>query len=66
MKRSCKGCYAAVTGAHPLYGEPHECELGFKNDKKGHPLVECPKPNSWSKLDDCKRRGGTCCHEEKT
>ena len=49
MKKTCKGCYAAKTGGHPLQGEPHGCELGYKTDKKGHPLEECPKPKSWTK-----------------
>ncbi len=57
MKKTCKGCYAAKTGKHPLEGEPHGCELGYKTDKKGHPLEECPKPKSWTKRFEEKPKG---------
>lgn len=56
MKKTCKGCYAAKTGMHPLEGEPHGCDLGYKTDKKGHPLEECPKPKSWTKRFQCKSK----------
>ena len=56
MKKTCKGCYAAITGGHPKYGEPHGCELGYKTDDEGKPLVECPKPLSWAQF---KRAGGS-------
>lgn len=48
MKKRCKGCYAAITGSHPLIGTPYGYELGYKTDEKGTPLEECPKPKSWS------------------
>jgi hypothetical protein len=48
MKKSCKGCYAAITGQHPLSGEPYGCELGYQTDGFGHPKDECPKPKSWN------------------
>ena len=57
MKRTCKGCYAAKTGAHPLQGEPHGCELDYKT-YKGHPLEECPKPKSWTKFYSVKNSMG--------
>ena len=56
MKKKCSGCYAAKTGAHPLCGDPHDCELGYKTDGKGHPLEECPKPKSWIKFYSVKKR----------
>lgn len=33
-----------------MEGDPHGCALGYKTDKKGHPLEECPKPKSWKQL----------------
>lgn len=50
MKKTCKGCYAALTGGHPLCGEPHGCELGYQTDGNGKPMEECPKPSSWAQL----------------
>jgi len=50
MKKTCKGCYAAETGGHPLSGEPYGCQLGYPTDGNGHPVGDCPKPNSWKKL----------------
>lgn len=47
MNKTCKNCYAAITGGHPLCGVPHGCELGYKTDGNGHPVEECPKPKSW-------------------
>ena len=55
MKKTCKGCYAAITGVHPLYGEPYGCELGYKTDGHGKPLEECPKPKSWTKFKKLQR-----------
>ena len=55
MKKTCKGCYAAITGVHPLYGEPYGCELGYKTDGHGKPLGECPKPKSWTQLKKLQR-----------
>lgn len=49
MNKTCKGCYAAITGAHPKVGTPHGCELGYKTEN-GKPLEECPKPKSWKQL----------------
>lgn len=51
MKKTCKGCYAAETGQHPLGGNPHGCKLGYKTNGDGRPLEECPKPTSWRKLE---------------
>lgn len=51
MNKTCKGCYAADTGQHPLYGHPHGCTLGYKNDGEGHPEEQCPKPKSWKQLE---------------
>lgn len=51
MNKTCKGCYAAETGGHPMSGEAHGCTLNYKTDGKGHPLEECPKPKSWKQLD---------------
>ena len=56
MKKTCKGCYAAITGCHPLCGNPYDCRLGYKNDSNGHPLEECPKPKSWTKLYQAKAK----------
>lgn len=47
MNKTCKGCYAADTGGHPMSGEAHGCTLGYKTDGEGHPQEECPKPKSW-------------------
>lgn len=47
--KTCNGCYAAITGSHPLSGIPCGCELGYKNEK-GLPLEKCPKPRSWRQL----------------
>lgn len=44
MNKTCKGCYAANTGGHPMSGEAHGCTLGYKTDGNGHPAEECPKP----------------------
>lgn len=49
MRKNCKGCYAAITGGHPMQGEPHGCNLGYKTED-GKPLEECPKPKSWKAL----------------
>ena len=43
IKKTCKGCYAAKTGGHPLSGEPYGCELGYKTDGEGHPREDAPK-----------------------
>ncbi len=56
MKKTCKGCYAAITGAHPLQGEPHGCELGYQTDGKGKPMEDCPKPSSWRNLEKADRK----------
>lgn len=50
MNRTCKGCYAAETGGHPMQGNPRGCSLNYKTDGEGHPREECPKPKSWSEL----------------
>ena len=50
MKKTCKGCYAADTDCHPRFGEAYGCILGYQTDGNGHPTEECPKPNSWKKL----------------
>ncbi|MCX4341759.1 MAG: hypothetical protein OSJ72_19280 [Lachnospiraceae bacterium] len=50
MKKSCKGCYAAETGGHPMAGKPYGCVLGYQTDGEGKPKEECPKPDSWKKL----------------
>lgn len=47
MKKMCKGCYAADTGAHPQQGAARGCVLGYKTDGQGHPAETCPKPRSW-------------------
>ena len=56
MKKTCKGCYAAETGTHPLCGEPHGCSLGYQTNLQGLPLEECPKPKSWKTLERCNRK----------
>lgn len=38
--KTCKNCYAAETGAHPMSGQAHGCTLGYKTDGQGHAL-EC-------------------------
>lgn len=55
MNKTCKGCYAADTGQHPLQGHPHGCILGYKNDGEGHPMEQCPKPKSWKQLDKAEK-----------
>lgn len=50
MKKVCKGCYAADTGAHPLQGISKGCSLGYKTDGQGKALEECPKPKTWKEL----------------
>lgn len=55
MKKTCKGCYAAITGVHPLQGEPHGCTLGYKTNGCGGPTEECPKPKSWKELSRCQK-----------
>lgn len=57
MNKTCKGCYAAETGGHPLHGDPRGCDLGYKTDGKGHPEEECPKPKSWRQHGQAKRKG---------
>ncbi len=57
MKKTCKGCYAAETGGHPMQGNPHDCNLGYQTDGKGKPLEECPKPSSWKQLKKCEKKG---------
>lgn len=54
MYKTCKGCYAAVTGNHPMIGQPYDCELGYKMDEKGTPLENCPKPKSWKQYNKIK------------
>lgn len=51
MKKTCNGCYAAVTGEHPRSGKPYGCKLGYNTDGNGKPLEECPKPQSWKSLE---------------
>lgn len=58
MKKSCKGCYAAETGKHPISGVAHGCSLGYKNDGQGQPLEDCPKPKSWKQLNRLKKNIG--------
>lgn len=48
--KTCKNCYAAKTGAHPMSGQAHGCTLGYKTDGQGHALENCPKPTSWKQL----------------
>lgn len=55
-KKTCKRCYAADTGAHPLQGEARGCVLGYKTDGSGHPLELCPKPKSWKELDRIQKK----------
>ena len=55
MKKTCSGCYAAITGRHPMNGEPNGCELEYKTDGHGKPLEECPKPKSWKQLEKLRR-----------
>lgn len=55
MKKTCKGCYAAQTGGHPLSGEPHGCDLGYQTDGNGKPLADCPKPTSWKQFKKCNK-----------
>lgn len=50
MKKTCKNCYAAQTGLHPMQGKAYGCELGYKTDGNGKPLEDCPKPKSWRQL----------------
>lgn len=50
MKQSCKNCYAAETGGHPLCGESKGCTLGYKT-YNGKPMEECPKPKTWKELE---------------
>ena len=57
MKKTCKGCYAAKTGGHPMQGIPHGCNLGYQTDGKGKPMEECPKPPSWKQLKKCEQKG---------
>ncbi len=50
MKKTCRNCFAAETGAHPLEDRPITgCRLGYKNED-GKPLEDCPKPQSWKQL----------------
>jgi hypothetical protein len=57
MKKTCKGCYAAETGGHPLCGEPRGCSLGYRTDNEGNPMEECPKPKSWKALKKESKKG---------
>ena len=57
MKRTCKSCYAAETGSHPMQGEPHGCSLGYQTDGAGSPLEDCPKPKSWKLLEKASKNG---------
>ena len=41
--KTCKNCYAAKTGAHPMSGQAHGCTLGYKTDGQGHALENCPE-----------------------
>lgn len=50
MNKTCKGCFAADTGSHPMSGDAKGCVLGYKTDGAGKPLVECPKPRTWKQL----------------
>lgn len=54
MRKTCKKCYAAQTGSHPLQGNPYGCELGYKTDGNGKALEDCPKPKSWRQLEKMK------------
>lgn len=53
-RKTCKKCYAAQTGSHPLQGNPYGCELGYKTDGNGKALEDCPKPKSWRQLEKMK------------
>lgn len=57
MNRTCKGCYAAKSGGHPLQGTPNGCRLGYNTDGHGKPLEECPKPKSWRAAGKAKAKG---------
>ena len=50
MYKTCKGCYAADTGRHPMQGTPKGCTLDYKTNGQGKPLEECSKPKSWAQL----------------
>lgn len=54
MRKTCKNCYAAQTGIHPLQGIPCGCQLGYKTDGNGKPLEHCPKPSSWRQFQKLK------------
>lgn len=56
MMKSCKNCYAAETGGHPMNGNPKGCTLGFRTDGNGKALEECPKPKSWKQLYKLQKR----------
>ena len=56
MKKTCNGCYVAITGTHPMYGEPRGCELGYKTDGHGKPLEECLKPKTWKRCAELLRK----------
>lgn len=55
MNKTCKGCYAAETGVHPLSGQAYGCKLGYRTNGKGKPLANCPKPKSWRQLSQCSK-----------
>lgn len=57
MKKTCKGCFAAETGGHPMSGKAQGCVLGYKADGNGHPQEACPKPKSWKQLGKEKPKG---------
>lgn len=63
MKKQCKGCYAADTGSHPMYGDAHGCNLGYATDGNGHPQEECPKPKSWRQYTNCRPKKGAIVYE---
>ena len=56
MNKTCKGCYAAETGGHPMSGDAYGCTLGYKTDGSGHPQEECPKPKSWKQLNRSEKK----------
>ena len=56
MKKTCKGCYAAETGGHPMSREPYGCILGYKTDGNGFPSEACPKPKSWKQLNNLQKK----------
>ncbi len=56
MKKTCKGCYAAETGGHPMSGEPYGCILGHKTDGNCFPSEACPKPKSWKQLNNLQKK----------